>query len=535
MDPQPQVHELRFVEGEDDDTSSLASFEHYPPRPIKPPGRPKKKGFLKVDGKVPPVVYVLKFIGWNDKVIEYRQSTEAFKNMAVTEEEDGEADDDDQMMGKEKPVLEIITKVFTANAAGGRHPRRRRLNSRGPQDRPITETFDQVDYRYDDCYSEDEADLEVSAPDIARPAMVIHSEHLINALKAVVSYYPYINLEGKAVTIHSPYRVLYHHRRELAHYRDNQPDAHDDEYTATTANHISVLLSFLEKNLGKQITQEEERHQLPTPMATFEYFWLLLKPGEVIYAKRYDIWTPYVISSIRIDQHAYSAYDQYKINCWLLESNGTKVNRYMYSFSVSPWLGEQAIGTLPVVPAKFWPEDLAAQGGLTMRENNIAQGKLYWELLKRPTYMEYDGLLVNSGSGNRMSRGPTGFMHGRVICDAPGFDAFYNLGPDCVRGMPRYHRNTSTQTGPPAKDHLPRTPPRCGCRACAENRSTPNNSPYLNFEDLDPLQDTPPTNELFYLVCSNTIPGFILGDRRWGHLNVANLKPLQTDKEAFKR
>lgn len=437
----------------------------------------------------------------------------------------------------EKPVIEIVTKVYTVRAVrpSSRRRRHRGLGGPSPQDRPITETFDQGDYRHDDYCSDDEEDPETAPPEIATPAMIIHSEHLINALKAVVTYYPYINLDGKTVTISAPYRVLYHHRHELARYRDNQSDAHDEEYASTTSKHIDVLLSFLEDNLGEKIRKEEALHKLEEPKATFEYFWLLLKPGQVIYAKRYDIWTPYVISSVRTSQSPSSPYDSYKVNCWMIESNGTKVNRYMYSFGVTPWLGEQAIGSLAVVPASFWPENPEAQGGLPMKERCIQLGKLYWELLKRPTYMEYEGRLVNSGSGNRQSRGPTGFMKGRVICDAPGFDSFYNLGPDCMRGMARYHRPPSfNQAAPPVKDHLPRSQPRCGCRACAVNRSPSVDSPYLNFEDLDPLHDTPPDSDLFFMVCSNTMPGFILGDRRWGHLNIANLRPLVTDKDAFK-
>ncbi|KAF4464761.1 TOB3 (member of AAA-ATPase family) [Fusarium albosuccineum] len=530
MDASP-LQELRVVEG--DDASSVVSFEDISHRVVRA-RKPQPRGVLKVDGKVPDVLHVVKYIGWNDKVVDYRQSTQAFKDIPEFEG-DGDEDDDDDTP-KEKPVLEIVTKVFTEKASSARRSRRRPRAPPGQEDRPITETFDQVNYRYDDYYSDDDPDLEAYAPDIARPFMTIHSEHLINALKAVVAYYPYINLEGKFVTIGSPYRVLYHHRRELAQYRDNQPSTHDSEYTVTTAKHIDALLKFLDDNLGDQIRQEEERHKLKIPRATFEFFWLLLKPGEVVYTKRYDIWTPYVISSINVNQNAYSSYDVYKINCWMLETNGTKVNRFMYSFSLSPWLGEQAIGSLPIIPAQFWPEDLDVQGGTTMREKQIALGKLYWELLKRPTYMDYEGLLVNSGSGNRQSRGPTGFMRGRVICDAAGFDSFYFLGPDSMRGMARCHRPPQwDQVAPPPKDHLPRNKPRCGCQACLADRSSQkDNSPYVGFEDLDPNKDSPPDSDLFYLVCSNTIPGFILGDRRWGHLNVASLRQLETDKEAFK-
>ncbi|RSL75681.1 hypothetical protein CEP51_010650 [Fusarium floridanum] len=519
-----------------DDTSSIVSFEDISRKVIRAK-KPASRGVLKIDGKVPDVLHVIKYIGWNDKVVDTRQSTQAFKDVPEFEDDaDSDVEDEEEGATKEKPVLEIITKVFTEKATSRRSRRGPPRAGPGQEDRPITETFDQVNYRYDDYYSDEEQDLEASSPDIARPFMCIHSQHLINALKAVVAYYPYINLDGKFVTVSSPYRVLYHHRQELANYRDNQPSTHDSEYAATTASHIDVLLKFLDDNLGEQIRLEEERHNLDVPRATFEYFWLLLKPGEVIYTKRYSIWTPYVISSVNINQHSNSPADAYKICCWMLETNGTKVNRYMYSFNLSPWLGEQAISSLPIIPAKFWPEDIDAQGGMTMREKNIALGKLYWELLKRPTYMDYEGQLVNSGATNRQSRGPTGFMRGRVICDAAGFDSFYFLGPDSMRGMARYHPPPRfDQTAPPPKDHLPRNEPRCGCQACSSDRSSQNNdSPYLGFEDLDPTHDTPPESDLFYLVCSNTIPGFILGDRRWGHLDLANLKQLHTDKDAFK-
>ncbi|KAJ4271439.1 hypothetical protein NW762_000141 [Fusarium torreyae] len=538
----PQPHELRTVE--DDDTSSLASFEDLshrgyprrgPPHRIYHDRRPKKQGILKVDGKVPDVVHVVKYFSWNRRVVKKRQSTQAYKEVPEFQGHLRDSDEDeDETSEKEKPVLEIITNVHARRSSPV--PPRRPRHPMSQEDRPITETFDDNNFRYaaDNYYSDEEADLEETSSEIARPYMVIHSEYLINALKAVVAYYPYLNLDGKSVNLSAPYRVLYHHRQGIAHYKDHQPSIHDSEYADITAKHIDVLLKFLDDNLGDEIRREEERHQLEAPMATFDLFWLLLKPGEIFYAKRYDIWTPYVISEVSTNKGPEnSSPDSYKIGCWMLESNGTKVNRYMYSFTLSPWLGEQAIGSLSVIPAAFWPEDLEAQRGMTMRERGIALGKMYWELLKRPTYMDYEGHLVNSGASNRQSRGPTGFMRGRVICDATGFDSFYYLGPDSMRGMRGRSPTRINQTSPPVKDHLPKNAPRCGCKACDRGREK-TESPYVGFEDLDPTQDSPPDSDLFYLVCSNTIPGFILGDRRWGHLNVAHLKQLKTDKEAFK-
>ncbi|KPA39639.1 atpase family aaa protein 3b [Fusarium langsethiae] len=501
----------------------MAPYPHmagYPPRAISPWDNPEslypRQETLKVNGKIPDVLHAVEYFDSRDQVIKRRQSARAFKNVppfSRNQEEGGV--DGENASDKERPVLEIITEVYPAR--NNRPYNRPPPPLRNQEDRPITDVFEGYGSRLDDGAIDIEREPATYAPRISQPFMNINSAHLINALKAVVAYYPKFSLEGKIVEVDSPYQVLYHHRRELAHYKDHQPWTHSPEYAAITAKHIDILLNFLDDNLGEEVRREEERHKLETPRATFDLFWLLLKPGEVFYAKRHDIWAPYVVSSVNTGKNVNnSSRDSYKVNCWMLESNGTKVNRYMHTFYLSPWLGEQEIGGLSVIPINFWPENLEAQGG-------------------RPTYMEYEGLLVNSGTTSRQSRGPTGFMSGRVICDASGFDSFYYDGPDDIR-RGRYRSPVrQNNTVCPSKDYLPRNLPRCGCDACMDDRSSEDpDGPYTGFEDLDPTKDSPPESDLFYLVCSKTMPGFILGDRRWGHLNIANLKPVKTDKEAFK-
>jgi hypothetical protein len=433
----------------------------------------------------------------------------------------------------EQPVLRVITKVF-GNRNRPRAPRGRRVRNNGG--RPITATFHNYNVRGEpEYYSSDEEQEQTEDWTKTEPLIQICSKHLINAIRAVVAYYPYFSTSGDILTIPSPYRVLYHHREDLSLYRFNQPEEHTSEYAATTAEHIDILLKFLDQSNNSAIRKEEERHRLEEPMATYELFWLLLKPGSIIYAKRYDIWTPFVISSVRGGNSSFRPSDQYSIDCWMLESNGAKVGRFMQGFNVPPWLGEQAISTLPVVPAAFWKEDLNAQGGLPMHDRQVQLGKMYWELLKKPTYMDYDGMLVDSGATSRNVSGPTGFMSGRVICDVSGFDKYYERSND-YNFVGRDYPPREVAPLPPHKDHLPKTRPHCCCEVCLENRpaKTTNNTEYSGFEDIDPVKDEAPESDLFYLVLGSTMPGFILGSRRWGHLNIANLHPVKTDKEAFR-
>ncbi|KAK0762259.1 hypothetical protein N5P37_005064 [Trichoderma harzianum] len=520
-----------IVRDYDREDSMSDGFEELGPRSLLP--NPRRLKYA-VDGEVPEILYTLNHVNQNRHFIGRLRSSKPFENVTSYEIKDDETDEGGELV--KKPIFEIVTNVCIEgrsidNNRHIAHPRRVNPNL----DRPITAAFDNVDYRSDGYYTEEEQYYDPpGTPQVETPLMVIYSNHLLNALRAVIRYYPNINLNGKSVQISAPYRVLYHHRYELSEYRDNQPDEHSVEYAETTAHHIDVLLKFLGENFKDEIAKEEERHKLETPTATFDYFWLLLKPGRVIYVKKFDIWTPLVISSVSIGNRLHGGLDNYRLSCWSLESNGAKVSRFMESVIVTPWPGEQVISSLSVIPADFWKDDLEAQGGLPMREKMIEEGKLYWELLKRPTYMEYDGLLVNSGSGSRLPGGATGFMNGRVICDASGFDKFFESSPDWDgRRYPQPHRRRVTQ-GIPNKDFLPLNLPRCGCTVCDKDRSRENDGFFVGFEDLDPLCDTPPDNDLFYFVLSKTIPGFILGTRRWGNLHVANLSPVKPDKEAFK-
>ncbi|KAI3321502.1 P-loop containing nucleoside triphosphate hydrolase protein [Xylariaceae sp. AK1471] len=490
-------------------------------------------GVLKVNGKVPEVLHVLKYTDLYDAVVECHQSLTPFNHIPQFKDKDnadavqvgdyGEEEDD-------KPVLDIVYKV---SKMSNDRPGRRHHNNN--QERPITAAFDLNDFRYDDYDSDDEGDAATTSAPKPNITMNIHSEYLIHALRAVISYYPRVNLQGCPISVPAPYRVLYLHRAELAHYRDNQPKSHSPEYATITARHIDVLLNFLAENLGKALTTEEALHKMDHPSATYDLFWLLLKPGQIIYAKRFDIWTPFVISSVKAGSS--NTFGPYKINCWFLESNGVVVKRFMETYHIEPWTGEQLISSLPVIPEAFWVEDEAAQGGRSMRTKCIEEGRLYWDLLKKPSYMEYDGQLVNPWSGNNQSSGVTGKLRGRVICDPVGFDCFYTQAPD-FNSRSRASLNSSRQGTPmaPPLDHLPRSLPRCGCNACDDSRdpSQGNNGPFVGFGDRDPTQDTPPDSELYYYVLSNTIPGLVLGSRRWASLNISYLKPVKADKDAFK-
>ncbi|KAI0377552.1 P-loop containing nucleoside triphosphate hydrolase protein [Hypomontagnella monticulosa] len=531
-----------------DDNSSIASFEEI--GPSKPLGvgfrsseEDKNVEKLKAmiaksasnggtakelsEGEIPDVCYVLQYKGWDGKLIDVRRSKEPI-NIELDDM------DEERTSSTKKPILEIVTKVSTALVKKGRPVGHRpRPRHRGWNPRYDYDPYDDVRYR--EPHRQEDEDSEVKVSKVEKTSMIINSIHLINALRAVVGYYPGTSFLGDSVKINAPYYVLVHHRAALARFKVSQPETHSEEYAFTTARHIDVLLSFLEKTIGDQIREEEKRHNAPIPSATFDKLWMILKPGETIYAKQDFKWTPFVISSVHPGAaNGDGTTTSYAINCWNIAYTNERLCRTMHAFTIDDFLGEEPIANLPVIPARFFRGE---NGDMTPEEVTAKQtslGKMAWQLYKGPNYMSYDGSLVEKDPEFNWNypTSATGYMSGRVIIDCAGF-ARYSL--DCPGDANRRARSPPPNNRPPPhKDQLPYFAPSCGCTACTKANSKDVLSSFAAFEDLDPTNDAAPEIDLYYQVLSKVVSGFILGERRWGHFNVEHLEEVKFDKEAFK-
>ncbi|KAK7738002.1 hypothetical protein SLS63_002335 [Diaporthe eres] len=358
-----------------------------------------------------------------------------------------------------KPVIEVITTVFG------------RVNRRGVEPPPVCYGSDGEDYSFDEG---------VNPGDSIRTEMFVHSKYLVNALRAVIGSYPGVDFLGETVSFEAPYHALFHHKDALSRYRISQPSCHNGKNAVSTAGHIDILLEFLDKTYGDRVREEEARHRRSLPVATWDWLWLLFKPGEVIYKELHNVWVPFVIDQVFQNHGMDGTLRQYQVDCWGVHFSEGKMRRYTKAYNIREFLGEQSISGLEVIPAAFFPEDLGKQGGLSMADNQVAMGKLYWELAKRPAYKEHDGQVI-------MNHGEKTVYFG----------------------------------------------PHCGCRACTEEGDD-RPGHFANFEDLDPLKDAPPRNDLYFLVCSPNIPAFILSDRKWGQVSIDHLSDVKCDTEAFK-
>ncbi|KAH9892041.1 P-loop containing nucleoside triphosphate hydrolase protein [Xylariomycetidae sp. FL2044] len=523
-----------------DDNISVTSYEDIsPPRPDRKvadeTGLDKLKALIArsaangdsaeglIPDEVPDVCYVLQYQGWGGKIVDVTRSRDP-----IDVQLDQLNGADSFAPGSKRPVLEIVTKISPYHNPPS-PPRPPRRSTRGPPRVP------RIDWAagYDDDYSAGGSDAHYSQ--VEEKTMVIYSEHLINALRAVVSYYPAVSFLGESARIKAPYAVLYHHRAALSRYRTHQPEIHDPEYALTTAKHIDVLLDFLEKNLGDYFRQEEKLHSSAAPKATFDKLWMLLKPGEVVYAQFEHRWTPFVISRVFPGSFA-GRRSTYVIECWHIAYESHQYVRVMREFEVEPFSGEESIASLSVVPARFFRGEHKDTEPADVRSQQIALGKTVWELGKSPKYMEYEGALVakelSLDEYNRnLPQGVTGTMSGRVIVDVEGYQSY---SADCPADRRRGRDNPVGPLEPPPKDQLPHFAPRCPCATCKREGAGETPGAFANFEYLSPVKDAAPASDLYYLVLSKVVSGFILAEHRWGHFNVENLREFAFDRESFK-
>ncbi|OAA46930.1 ATPase, AAA-type, core [Metarhizium rileyi] len=194
----------------------------------------------------------------------------------------------------------------------------------------------------------------------------------------------------------------------------------------------------------------------------------------------------------------------------------------------------RVLSDVPGYLSEYWTEDLQGPDGgkpkPPLREKLIQEGKLLWELMKGPTYKQYDGDVDNEGTHIKDTL--KGTVSGRVICDSSGFGEYCPDKKQDVQSVPQPLLPPGVSTD---LNRLPQATARCGCRFCTSNReSHPEETIFHEFKTLVPATDKAPKGDLFYLVCIGLIPGFILGSRRWGVLQVSKLSDARPDREAFK-
>lgn len=466
------------------------------------------------------------------------KATEDGKNYVLV----GDETPDNATAVKDGPAQcpEIVYKVqykdFSGEIKGTKlldAPYKLKKTSYGDEGTPILEVLYSVTVWFPKIYKKGKADekatLEPKSSDekenfdersMEEKELIIHSEHIIKALRSLVDYYPGQSLLGDTISIKEPFSILIHFREEIQEYKESCDDA--EAY-----HHISVLQKYLEDNLGDKILEEDQRYTRTTPVATFEMLWMLFKPGMDVYTQIDEQRGGFVVQSCNpfVDNLKYGQIAPLKVKMFYLDFDGRMVGRRSHEVIITPFDGEREITSLKVFPAKF----IDSNPDISPRKKLEDRGEKFYSMLMGKQ-MDYKGFSMVA------EKKPKRFHEGRVVVDQGAFYTYADWEDTDKHPAPTLGIDDD-DSGILAGLHY-----ECNCNECMNTRrAASTNTKWGAYESIDPretpslavIKEDGSLDRHKYFLCPRRIMGFDLKSKKWQALDVDCCRAPRIKKEAI--
>ncbi|KAF2453269.1 hypothetical protein BDY21DRAFT_293312 [Lineolata rhizophorae] len=343
----------------------------------------------------------------------------------------------------------------------------------------------------------------------------INSAAVINALRAVVEYYPDQSLIGNSITIDEPYLILVHHEKELRKYRESfAPNATASENKTDemgkcvgeedTYEHLGIVLDFLQSTLKDSFAKERELHRRERPACTYEMLWMLFKPGTDVYfdSDSCGVLDSYVVRSVswKINNGAPVLYE---IQLWNLDYDAIYIGPRQHTAIVLPFDGEKEIASLDVFPCEYLTKEARGESYEERRKFLEERGRMFFQLTSKQC-MWYDGYTTTF---------PKHKYTGLVMVDEESFIAkVYAERPPGTK-LPAILTN---DVGERTIGGIP----NCNCKRCTALNNMKRKSPFADYARINPLTTKELTPHQYFL-CDRSFEAFVLKVRSWQRLDVA--------------
>ena len=189
---------------------------------------------------------------------------------------------------------------------------------------------------------------------VQRTVLTVRSSYVIDALRAVVAYYPEEDFDSQILNFDYPYKALCHHLNQLRAYRDLHPLEHSLKYQKICNEHIDSLLQFLNDSVGHIIQQEEHRYQLPSSLCTFDNLWYFYKPGTKELLLRPSGRTQACVIQKTSYEKDFSTEPRFVVTFWYLDEHYGAIIRRVSKRFIGAFGGETPICNLSICPVQYY-------------------------------------------------------------------------------------------------------------------------------------------------------------------------------------
>jgi hypothetical protein len=314
----------------------------------------------------------------------------------------------------------------------------------------------------------------------------IRSPYIVKALKAVVPWYPNVNLDGDNIVIVGPPHCLFHYYQELLEYGNRSYD--DDALSAK--GHIDFAVNYMKDVFASDLRHYRTCLQTRDSNAGLDWdrLWMAYRPGDMVFCREND--ELYAGRLLRMDKRDYVYWGYWDLELERIVCTGAKMVYQTCEVCIDKYSGLKQLKDLHAYPLRYHRN----QGAI--REKLIKRGKQLFSL--RGVHQKY-----YRGHAD-WARDP-----------APGREDYYEEGD---------YPFTKFQV---------RSRIMIDVEAFNEHRPNHNMLSTHGESRAKPGDNANDESDDNYIICDRKISGFSLTDKRWCAFNLDLIQSVEYSGSAF--
>ncbi|KAI1459643.1 hypothetical protein F4805DRAFT_419753 [Annulohypoxylon moriforme] len=355
----------------------------------------------------------------------------------------------------------------------------------------------------------------------------------INYLSGLDESRLHSNVDSGSIVFREPFVDLFHRRRaiqkSLKLSRDSGSAAGDTELDDINSC-SEELLSLLASDFPS-LNEMYDRMTSHKPPASVEYanLWMIYTPGTMVFRIKQNGGTSaYLIDSVKYEKEAPDLEEDIlpskpilTLYCWSIDYHQVeagydgKFGRRDHMINIPPYKDYRPIRTLEYIPERF-------TNAKDIKTELIARGRIFWGL-SGPTYRE---VVKEESTGSQKGEKE------RVMVD---YGMYQNLNreqePSQDTGL-SYPSELPTNREDKvsfAQDYISRH------RLQRKNASIGREDPQSQYAAYYLIEPSSEPTDLMLMLCPPRILAFSLLQKYWSHYNVAQLRPVQFQNNAWSR
>lgn len=380
----------------------------------------------------------------------------------------------------------------------------------------------------------------------------IFSPPFVKVLRQVAEYDLDIILNNEVMRLTEPLMVLFHYRKLLTQYLQDNRTKHTDMLTRESIDHTKFILDYMRDEIedaSRTLDDLESAH--PSGLITYPDIWLLYPPGTVGYTTENGEHEAFIVDSVHgmaKQQRSRSGkqhYGRLELICWSINYDGEIFGREWTTHIIPPFSGTKEISSLDFVPEKFLPN------ANTVKESLKARGRAFWDL-QGQNYHEYTGEIWSQRMSEdsirvmvdhltyqrRMNwpividkkRGPSGALSknwrdNKFTLNGRSYDTYGDDGrsrrkrgpPPPPRVPPQFDNDRAYNPDGDFDDEQYQQPYK---RYKVDRPALRGDSKFNRYNSLDPASKP---DDLTLLLCPQHVHGYCLRDKIWSTQSTLSL------------